>query len=277
MLFRKYLSPAPPGIGLALGSGAARGLAHIGVLKVLTSEAIPVTHLAGSSIGALIGGLYAAGRPLSEIETIALSTDWKRIRSLAIDVSFQQGLLRGNKVVQFLEEHLGETTFAQCHIPFAVVATDRLTGEMVTITEGRLVDAIRASIAIPVVFEPVTLAGRTLTDGGLSAPVPVSAVRQLGAKVVLAVNLDSHYYDETVTPGWLDIINDAINISRHHLAAAQVAHADVVLNLDAGKHWYQFTNAAERIARGEAATRTLIPEITRALRAAQPWWQRLVL
>ena len=270
----KRLIYQSPSLGVALGSGGARGLAHIGVLRVLEQSGHRVTHVAGSSMGALVGGFYAAGFSIAEIEALALKTTWKQIRSLVFDPSLRRGLLRGHKIVNFLEEHLGDKTFADCTIPLALAATDRLTGELVTLRDGRLVDAIRASISIPVLFEPVLYQNRELTDGGVSTPIPVAMARELGAQVVIAVNLDSHYFDQTVTPSWLDLVNDAFNISRHHLAALQAAQADVVLNIPADSNWYDFVNGAERINKGALAMQAALPEVQNALRIARPWWQR---
>ena len=273
-MFNNLFSSGDPNLGLALGSGGARGLSHIGVIKALSAEGYQVTHIAGSSIGALVGGLYAAGHSVQDIEAIAASMNWSRMGSLFFDPSFRRGLLRGKKIVTFLEEHLGDKTFADCQVPFVALATDRHTGEAVILNEGRLVDAIRASIAIPFIFDPLEYQGRELIDGGVATPVPVQVVRDLGATVVVAVNLDRYYHDQTIVPSWFDLINDALNISRHHLAAAQTATADVVLDIDAGRGWYDFIDSASCVVRGEEAMNEALPRLQMSYRQARPWWQR---
>ena len=256
-----------PKIGLALGSGGARGLAHIGVLKVLEEHGIPVDFIAGSSIGAMLGGFYAAGVPVKEIEKIALGTDWRRVFSVFSDPSLDKGLLGGGKVKAFIESYIDGKNFEDCGIPFAAVATDLRTGEIVTLDKGKMAPAIRASISVPLVFKPVEINGRMLTDGALSAPVPVETVRAMGADLVIAVNLDKYYHDEKWNPGWYDIADSSFSILRYHLARLESADADLVVEVDtAGSYWYQFINGKDKILAGEQAMRELLPklqEITR--------------
>lgn len=176
-------------IGYALGGGAARGLSHIGVLKVLHQRGISPDMIAGTSIGAIIGALYAGGYDPEDIEKIVLGLDWKKLANL-VDVTLPfSGLLQGKRVVVLLRSILGDMTFSQLRFPFACVATDILSGEQVVIRDGDLVEAVRASISIPGIFTPVELSGRFLVDGGLTNSVPVSICREMGADFVIGVNV----------------------------------------------------------------------------------------
>jgi len=251
-----------PKIGLALGSGGARGLAHIGVIKILEKNGIPIDFIAGSSIGAMIGGFYAAGMTIEEIEEIASSTDWRKVFSTLFEPSFKKGLIGGEKVKTFIENYINGKSFEECKMPFAAVATDLKTGEVAVLKKGEMALAMRASISIPLIFRPVEIGGRTLADGGLSAPVPVEIVRNMGADIVIAVNLDKHYYDEQWSPGFYDIANGSLGILRHHLAMLNAANADIVIEINAGNiSWYRFTNGREKVLIGEEATQKILPRL----------------
>jgi NTE family protein len=182
-------TPAIPhnSIGLALGSGAARGLAHIGVLKVLEAEGIPISCIAGTSIGALIGALYAAGVPLARMEEVARNVDWQQMAGLIDPIIPTSGLIDGKKVAQFISELLPVETFEELRMPLAVLATDVESGELLVIRRGLLREALRAAISFPGIFTPVHFAGRFLVDGGLCNPVPVDVARDLGATRVIGV------------------------------------------------------------------------------------------
>ncbi len=182
-------TPAIPdnSIGLALGSGAARGLVHIGVLKTLEAEGIPIGCIAGTSIGALIGALYAAGVPPTQMEEVARNVDWQQLAGLIDPIIPTSGLIDGKKVARFIAELLPVETFEELRIPLAVLATDVETGELLVIRRGLLREALRAAISFPGIFTPVYFAGRFLVDGGLCNPVPVDVARDLGARRVLGV------------------------------------------------------------------------------------------
>jgi len=251
-----------PKIGLALGSGGSRGLAHIGVIKALEENNIPIDFIAGSSIGAMAGGFYAAGLSIKKMEEISLETNWRRMFSL-VDPHLKQGLISGEKVKTFIEGYVDGKKIEDCKIPFVAVATDLKTGEIVILNKGEMAQAIRASISIPLVFKPVEIDGKTLADGGLSAPVPVEIVQGMGADIIIAINLDKHYHDEEWKPGWYNIANGSLNILRHHLALSNVASADMVINIDVGKnnYWYQFINGQDKILTGEKATKEILPRL----------------
>ena len=254
--------PKRPKIGLALGSGGSRGLAHIGVIKVLEENNIPIDFIAGSSIGAMVGGFYASGLSAKEIEKIALSVNWRRVFSVLFEPHLKQGLIGGEKLKTFIEDYINGKKFEDCKIPFVAVAIDLKTGEAVVLNKGEMAQAIKASISIPLIFKPAKMDGRMLVDGGLSVPVPVEIARSMGADIVIAVNLDKHYCDEKLKPGWYDIANDSLNILRHHLALSNVANADIVIDIDVGKnYWYQFVNGQDKILAGEKAVKEILPQL----------------
>jgi NTE family protein len=176
-------------IGLALGGGAARGWAHIGVIDVLTRAGIQIDVIAGTSIGAVVGGCHACGK-------LAALNDWSRLLSRRrifglLDLSFSGGLVSGERIARLLELEIGDTTMESLPCAFAAIATELNTGHEMWLTRGRLLPAMRASYALPGIFPPVRIGGRWLVDGALVNPVPVSAARALGARLVIAVNLNT--------------------------------------------------------------------------------------
>ncbi len=176
-------------IGVALGSGGARGLAHIGVLKALDELEVPVHCLSGSSMGAVVGAAYARYQSVEQLEAFVRSFSWRKMIRLFLPTISREGLLDGDKIVELLEENLVVAQFSDLRLPLALETTDLRTGELCTFTEGDLLKAIRASISIPLVFTPVRMNGRILVDGGLVSPVPVKAARDLGADFVIGVNV----------------------------------------------------------------------------------------
>jgi len=176
-----------PKIGLALGSGAARGLAHIGVLKVLEEADIPIDIITGTSMGAFIGAMYAAGVPVAQMEQVALEIDWFSMARLLAPVMPTSGLSDGKKLVAFMAELLPARDFKDLRLPLAVTATDINTGEAIIIKQGDLLEALRASLAFPGIFSPVRFGQRFLVDGGLCNPIPTDVARNLGAEKIIGV------------------------------------------------------------------------------------------
>ncbi len=247
-----------------MGSGAARGLAHIGVIKVLEREGVPIDMIAGTSAGAAIGALYALRRDISEIEKLALEVDWKALAS-PMDLTFPwTGFIKGRKIEELLRTHLDDALFSDLRIPFACVATDIETGEEVIIREGSVVEAVRASISVPVLFTPVRWENRILVDGGLVDPVPVRALKEMGADFIIAVNvgldtrekmqkLDQENYRP---PHIFKIIMQMLHISSYRITAASLEGADLVIEPKLGHlSHYDFSRAAEFISQGEEAAR----------------------
>jgi len=206
----------PNRIGLALGSGSARGLAHIGVLRALEEAGIAVTCVAGTSIGALIGAIYASGK-LDALATQLLAFDWKRVATLLDPIFPRSGLIDGQRVVSLLRSHVGVSNIEDLPVPFCAVATDIETGEETVIKTGDLIEAVRASIAVPGILTPVRFNGRVLVDGGLVNPVPVRAARAMGADFVIAVDLNH------------DIVTG--RMSRHEPSAHARAYGNAVEHL----------------------------------------------
>ncbi|MFA7362212.1 MAG: patatin-like phospholipase family protein, partial [Candidatus Kapaibacterium sp.] len=226
---------------------------------------IPIDFIAGSSIGAMIGGFYATKKDIKQIEKIALSTDWKLIFSL-LDPSFNRGMLRGDKVSNFIESHIGGIHFKNLKIPLSVVATNFKNGESVVINKGDVASAIRASISMPLVFKPIERDDELLADGGLSMPVPVEVVRKMGADLIIAVNLDADYFtnciNENENLGFYKVAYNSINLLRHHLAYCNVKDADIVINPHVGSaHWSKFLDGKDLILAGEEATKRILPQL----------------
>lgn len=182
-------------LGLALGSGGARGWAHIGVIKALTEAEIPINYVAGTSIGAFVGGAYVAGR-IRELESFVRQLDWKMVLSYFDLVFPNQGLLDGNKIYDLLYSQIQDLKIEDAPIPFCCVATDLISGQELRLRSGLVADAIRASISMPGVFTPFKQNSTYLGDGGIVNPVPVNVVREMGADVILAVNLNHNYGTE---------------------------------------------------------------------------------
>ena len=182
-----HVTPSRPKLGLALGSGAARGLAHIGVLKVLDEADIPLDFIAGTSMGAFIGAMYASGVPVAQMEQVALEIDWLSMAKLLAPVVPTSGLSDGKKLVAFMSQLLPVRDFKDLRLPLAVTATDINTGEAIIIKQGDLLEALHASLAFPGIFSPVRFGKRFLVDGGLCNPIPADAARNLGADKIIGV------------------------------------------------------------------------------------------
>jgi NTE family protein len=205
-------TPSGPNIGLVLGGGAARGFAHIGVLRTLLANGFKPDIIAGTSIGAVVGGCYAAGH-LDTFEAWARSLTRRRIFGYLDFNLAGSGLISGARLAERLRGEIGKTTFDELSVRFAAIATEIGTGHEIWLTRGRLVEALHASYALPGVFSPVRLGGRWLMDGALVNPVPVSAARALGARVVIAVNLNADLIGKgsTIASHGSDDDDDALN------------------------------------------------------------------
>ena len=183
-------------VGLALGSGSARGWSHIGVIRALAEAGVRVDYVAGTSIGALVGAVYASGE-IDALEEVVLQLDWKKIAYL-FDVVFpKSGLVDGKKVSVFIQNYVKEINIEDLSIPFCAVSTDLTTGNEIAIRDGNIIEAVRASISVPGIFTPVKKKGTLLVDGGLVNPVPVSVVREMGADFVIAVDLNHNIIGNT--------------------------------------------------------------------------------
>ncbi|MBI3322606.1 MAG: patatin-like phospholipase family protein [Candidatus Omnitrophica bacterium] len=289
-------------VGLVLGSGAAMGLSHIGVLKVIERENIPIDIVSGSSIGALLGTFWAAGHSSAELEKLAAEFKTKSSMFKLADPGIPKfGILMGGQVTRFLARHMGDLTFRDLKIPCKVVAVDYARREIVTLDEGPVVPAVRASVSIPAIFDPIKIRGRWLIDGGVLDPVPVNALTQMGVHKVIAVNTlpspaDIHRrYVEMAEErarlaqeakmhgqlrmfkfhmrqrwwNWVDanifdVIMHTMQGMEYELAEAACAQADVVLHPTVPRvNWWEFYSVDQLIRRGEEEAEAHLADIKR--------------
>ncbi len=266
MSLRTAYSPnAYPRIGLALGGGAALGCAHIGVLRVLSDEGIGVHCVAGTSAGSVVGAAFCAGRSWGEIWHAARRLEWSHIVSLAIPRS---GVLRLDKLERYVERMTGVRDFAGLRIPFAAVATDLERGRPVVFTQGSIAKAVRASCSVPGLFEPLRDGDTVLVDGGLVNDVPADVAREMGADIVIAVNLHSHRHQSGPPRGLLDIAYYTFDILLANAAQKGIASADVVVTPDLQGFNYRDLRRIDELAdRGEQAMRAVLEELKRRMAA----------
>jgi NTE family protein len=252
-----------PRIGVALGGGFARGIAHLGVLNVLREENIPVDVVTGTSAGALLAISYASGHTIPEIERQARATRFKDFGNWKLS---WMGLASNRKLEHYPRRYLGVTTFEELKIPLAIAATDLGTGEAVYFSHGQLGPALRASCAYPGMFVPVEIDGRMLVDGFLAAPVPVDAARSIGADLVIAVFLEAA---SNRTPSSIvDVIGLSFSILQRHADLEWRAKADVIIEPVVKDFlWDDFEKTPELMAAGEAAARAALPKIRAAIAA----------
>jgi len=248
-----------PSIGVALGGGFARGIAHIGVLKVLEQEGIPVRLLTGTSVGALIGACYCSGLSLAEMEEVARNT---RFTSFARWTLSRYGFASNDRMISFLTRTLKCKTFEDLRIPLGVTATDFNTGEGVVFHSGCIIDPVRASCAYPGMFLPVEIRGRHLVDGMLSHPVPTRPLRDMGAERVLAVHLRGTWSNGSAPRHLFDVIGQSFAIAQDAMAPLWRSAADIVVEPDvAGFAYDDFKRAADLIRVGEVAMQNALPEV----------------
>jgi len=267
-----------PRIGLALSGGAARGIAHIGVLRALVENEIPIDCIAGTSAGALVGGTMASGMPISEMETIGRSIRWRDLGRITMS---RMGIQSNGRLEQYLRDRLPVTRFEELPIPFAAVATDLQSGKTVIMRdEGDLPFAIRASCAIPGWYIPVTDGkGRQLVDGGLVANIPSNVARSLGAELVIAVDVNAE--GATFLGPSLSIISvllQSMLLVQRTASFHQLEQADVVIKPRVGHiRWDEMSRASEFIAAGYDAATERMPEIKALIEAAtksvSKWYQ----
>lgn len=252
-----------PGIGLALGGGFARGFAHLGVLQVLEDHQIPISHIAGTSVGSILGAAYASGAPLARIMDACRNL---RFRDIARWRVSRLGLASNQRLGALIERVFSSRQFEDLRIPLAVVATDLSSGEPVVFTQGNLVDAIRASCAFPGLFEPVEIGTRCLADGGLVAPVPTHAARLLGATTVIGVSVGVHDGHRGAPTNIFQVVSRAVGAAQKHQLEIWEKHADLVLRPDVQSlSWDNFDRAEEAIQAGAATARRALPRIQKLL------------
>jgi NTE family protein len=263
------------GLGLALGGGAARSLTHIGVLRVLDEEGISIDCVAGSSGGALIGATYAAGYPLEKLEELAVSVTWRSITRFAFS---RRGLLGLDGLEALIRELVSVERFEDLAFPLRVIATDLDNGERVVISTGDLVSALLASCAIPGVFIPVEREGRLLVDGGVACNVPADVVREMGCRVVLAVDATAGMRRLGEPYNLFQVVVQSVYSMSRHLTKHYLTYADVVVAPEMkGVGWEDLDRSAEVIEHGRQAMREKLPALKKKIgrgslrRWLSPW------
>ena len=246
-----------PRVGLALAGGFARGIAHIGVLRVLREAGIPIDCVAGTSVGALIGTAYCAGTSLEDMEATGRTTSFADFGRWTPS---WLGLATNQRMEKYLERLTAAKTFEELKTPLAISTSDINEGITVYYTSGSLVQPLRASCAYPALFVPIQYDGRTLVDGFLTAPVPVEGTLLLGADVVIAVYLDSG--SDTTPRTAAEVISRSFNIIQRHAEVAWRQQADLIIEPDVREYaWDDFSKTPELVNAGEAAAMKLLPEI----------------
>src|SRR5277367_3790329 len=247
------------GLGLALGGGFSRGFAHLGVLQVLEQNHIPISYIAGTSVGSILGAAYASGAPLARIIATCRTL---RFRDIARWRVSRLGLASNHRLTDLIEQVFESRRFEDLRIPMAVVATDLANGEPVVFTHGNLSEAIRASCAFPGLFEPVQIGTRCLADGGLVAQVPTKAARELGAGHVIGVSVGLEDGHRGAPSNIFQVVCRAVSAAQKHQLEIWERHADLVLRPDVQTFaWDDFDRADEAIEAGAAAAHRALPRI----------------
>ncbi|MEA1959930.1 MAG: patatin-like phospholipase family protein [Bacillota bacterium] len=293
-----------PIIGLALGGGGARGYAHLGVIKALQEANIPVDVIAGTSIGAIIGAVYASECSVDKAEDIATNIQWRQLLHLADLTLPSRGVIAGDRVEQYLNTLITERDFDQLQKDLVIVATDISTGETIYLKDGPVARAVRASIAIPGIFCPIEYEGRLLVDGTITAPVPVKAVKDLGAELIVAVDVSSSidraeifiqalkWWKELpsrqvyrrfgsldlsrvlgpIVPESIHIVSRSLELNDRYVRTPShltpPMHHLVIRPAVDNVRWYEFHRATECIQAGEVAGRQMVEQIREILEHA---------
>jgi len=247
------------GVGLALGGGFARGYAHLGVLRVFQENGIPVTSVAGSSIGSILGAAYASG---AELPCIIEKCREIRFRDFAKWRVSRFGLASNERLGALVQKLFGTRQFEDLNLPLSVVATDLGTGDPVIFRQGNLAEAIRASCAFPGLFEPIQIGTRYLADGGLVAPVPTKAAREMGAEIVVGVSVGMHDGQRGAPTNIFQVVSRAVSAAQKHQLEGWERYADLVLRPSVqGLAWDDFERIDEAIEAGAIVARSAVPRI----------------
>jgi NTE family protein len=250
--------PKPAKIALVLGAGASKGFAHIGVLKILETNKIPVHMIVGTSVGSVIGSLYAYGFNAFELQKLSFSIEQKDIVDLTIP---ENGFIKGEKLEEFVNRTLKNTPMEKLKLPFYAVATEIQNGQETVFGRGNTGQAVRASCSIPGVFRPVKIGDKVYVDGGVISPVAVDAAKRLGADVVLAVDISASA-ERTPPRNTIETLLQSIDIMYSKLAAIQLSQADVVIRPKVGHIGSaDFSKRHEAVLEGEKAAAEALPKI----------------
>ncbi len=259
-------------VGLALGSGGIRGLAHVGVIRSLLKHNIPIDFIAGASIGAWVGAHYALFQDLERLEEFTVNKKEEKL-GILFEPSFKGGFIGGERTRKLLTEWLEDASFEETKIPLSVIATDLYKRESVVFSSAALVPAVQASMAIPGLFKPVTYHDRVLIDGGVTNPVPSNIVKEMGADIVIAVSLDRIPGDTEIPIkrlGMLAVANRTIEIMRYYLANNCIHSADIIVEplVEHYASWGQYFRkdvGLEVVAAGEQEMEKHIPQLKKLL------------
>ncbi|NIK79142.1 putative acylesterase/phospholipase RssA/CRP-like cAMP-binding protein [Paenibacillus castaneae] len=257
--FGRHRAPGSrPTIGLALGSGSIRGAAHVGVLKALEKEGIPIDMIAGTSVGAFIGALYASGQPISEFERVLPTLRWRQLFRLNLS---QIAIANNNPMERFMENYIGQKYFEDLNIPFAAVASDANTGEAHILRTGLVSQAIRATTAVPGLIKPVNIGGRTLVNGTVVHPVPVALVKSMGADIAIAVDVSAPTFTKTPGKNFVCSILKTMDMMSERMIQEELQVADVIISPQLGISRYHFKDSSIFIEEGERVAREAMAEI----------------
>jgi NTE family protein len=248
----------PVKIALVLGGGAARGFAHIGVIKALEAQGITPDIVVGTSAGSVVGALYAAGYNGFDMQTLAMQMEEKQVSDWSLP---NRGVIKGEALQDFINNAVKERPLEKLNKLFAVVATDLKSGEMIVFRTGNTGMAVRASSSVPGVFQPVTINGREYVDGGLVAPIPVSVAKNLGADFIIAVDIsaspENHKTDST-----LEVLLQTFNIMEQRINRNELPQADIVIHpATVGMDTTDFNTRNQAVLEGEKAAAAIMPEL----------------
>jgi NTE family protein len=250
----------PPRIGLALGGGAARGFAHIGVIQVLEEAGIRPVLVTGTSAGSLVAAVYASGKNASQLQRVADTMEEATIADWTLPV-FGRGMLRGEALARYVNKQVGGVLIENMPLPLGIVATDLHSGQSMLFQRGDTGTAVRASSAVPAVFQPVKISGREYVDGGLVSPVPVRAALSMGAELVIAVDISSPP-DAKLAGGTLDILMQTFSIMGKSINSLELRDADVVVRPALqGISSSDFSARKRSIEAGRQAMRLALPQL----------------
>jgi NTE family protein len=259
---------APPKFALVLGGGAARGFAHIGVIQVLEEAGIKPNMVVGTSAGSVVAAIYASGKTGAQLQRIADSMDQSALTDWNMSI-LKRGMMRGEALERFIRQQTGAKNIEQLSLPLGVVATDLQTGEGIMFQKGDIATAVHASSSVPSVFEPVRIAGKEFVDGGLVSPVPVRYAKQMGADLVLAVDISSAP-EGNKSDDMFKILLQTFNIMSKSINSFELAQADLVVRPALlGVSSLEFANRQQSIDAGRAAMKQALPRLRSMLSSYQ--------